>query len=57
MRNGEMMLVAFAICQIIVLYVLMFTENWDYFVFDLFACLLKTVEIILFALLYMFAKN
>jgi VanZ family protein len=26
------MLVAFAICQIIVLYVFMFAENWDYFV-------------------------
>jgi hypothetical protein len=30
------MLVAFAICQIIVLYVLMLAENYDYFVF---ACL------------------
>jgi hypothetical protein len=29
-----MMLVAFAICQIIVVYVLMFVENWDYFVLD-----------------------
>jgi hypothetical protein len=28
------MLVAFAIYQIIVLYVLMFVENWDYFVLD-----------------------
>jgi hypothetical protein len=27
-----MMLVAFAIYQIIVLYVLMFVKNWDYFV-------------------------
>jgi hypothetical protein len=34
MWNGWMMLVAFAIYQIIVLYVLMFAENWDYFVLD-----------------------
>jgi hypothetical protein len=34
MANGEMILVAFAIYQIIVLSLLMFAENWDYFVFD-----------------------
>jgi hypothetical protein len=28
------MLVALTICQIIVLYVLIFTENWNYFVLD-----------------------
>jgi uncharacterized membrane protein len=36
MRNGGMILIDFAICQIIVLYVLMFAENYDYFVL---ACL------------------
>jgi hypothetical protein len=30
------MLVTFIICQIIVFYVLMYTENWDYFVLDYF---------------------
>jgi hypothetical protein len=31
-----MMLVVFDICQIIVLYVFMFAENWDYFVLGCF---------------------
>jgi VanZ family protein len=44
MRNGGMMLVVFDICQIVVLYVLMFAENWDYF---MLGCLLVCV----------FAKN
>jgi hypothetical protein len=30
------MVIAFAICQIIVLYVLMFVENYDYFVLGYF---------------------
>jgi VanZ family protein len=38
------MLVVFDICQIVVLYVLMFAENWDYF---MLGCLLVCV----------FAKN
>jgi hypothetical protein len=54
MRNREMKLVFFAICQIIIFYV-MFAENriilfWIVGVFDLFACLLRTVEIIMFDL-------
>jgi hypothetical protein len=36
-----MMLVDFAICQTIVLYVLMFAKNWDYFVLGcLLVCML-----------------
>jgi hypothetical protein len=38
------MLVAFAICQIIILYVLIFVENWDY---------LLRIEIIMFGFLCM----
>jgi hypothetical protein len=45
------MLVVFAICQISVLYILMFTEiilYWIVGVFGLFACLLRTVKNIMF---------
>jgi hypothetical protein len=57
-----MILAVFAICQIIVLYVLMFAENWGYFVSDclrvwLVCMFVENVEIIMFSLLCMLDKN
>jgi hypothetical protein len=55
-----MMLVVFAIYQIIIFYVLMFIEKLRLFCVDLFvlfACLLKNVEIIMFGLSCMFTEN
>jgi hypothetical protein len=50
------MLVVLTICQIIILYVLIFTENWNYFVLDYWR-VWRTVETIMFDLLCMFVKN